>query len=126
MKNKGLVLGVMLIIGLFVLSPVSAAKVIDSGHKTIYSEKYDAYADYSWKTYKTSKYYITVYLTAKYETGLINKVKIIIKNVKPHKIKFTYYMTTDGKKSTKVLKYKSYGHTALWWYNQMKYDLHNP
>lgn len=46
MKNKGLMLGVLLIIAIFLMSPVSAAKVIDSSAKIVYSEKYDCL----WKT----------------------------------------------------------------------------
>lgn len=125
MKNKGLILGVLLIIGIFLMGPISAAKVIDKGHKTVYSSKYDCEGYYSWETHKISKYHVNVYMNVYYENGKIHKLKMVLQNVKPHKIKITNYVNVNGKKTKSIKKYKSYGYTALQFYNIIKYDLHN-
>lgn len=130
MRNKILFLGALLIIGIFVMGPVSATKLIDKGSNTVYSPKYDAYGDATWKAYEKNKYYVTVYTYAYYPTvSQTYKSKIIIKNVKHSrysKLKFTSYINHNGKTTKSVKYYKSYGYTALKFYNSvLKYEFRN-
>lgn len=126
MKSKGLIIGVLLIIGIFLMSPVSATKIIDKGHTTFYSEKNNCYAYYSWETHKISKQYIVLYVNAYYQNGRTHKVKMVLQNIKPKKIKMTTYTNVNGKKTKKVQRFKSYGYSALWFYSLIRYDIHNP
>jgi flagellar biosynthesis protein FliP len=128
MKNKGIILGVMLIIGLFLMGPVSASKLIDHGHKTVYDKDFDSSGTYTWKTYKISKYYIKIYQTENLKNGVKLKIITTITNIKPHKIKMTIVATMNGiKLGNKTLKFKSHGYNALKFYNvAWKSEVRNP
>jgi hypothetical protein len=128
MKNKGIILGVMLIIGLFLMGPVSASKLIDHGHKTFYSKDLNSTGIYTWKTYQISKYYIKIYQYETFKNGFKGKIITTIKNVKPHKIKITLFGTANGKTVLNTsYKFKSHGYSALKFYNTgYKYELRNP
>ena len=66
MKNKGLFVGVMLIIGIFLMAPVSAVSIIEQGTKNIkhtYSSDYFTVSQIKWTGYKYSDNYVKLGVT---------------------------------------------------------------
>jgi hypothetical protein len=120
MKNKGIILGVMLIIGLFLMGPVSATKLIDHGQKTVYSKDFNSTGIYTWKVYKINKYYIKIYQTENFKNGVKLKIITTITNVKHNKIKITFSGAAHGS-----YKVNSHGYTALKFY-KLKSKVKNP
>lgn len=60
MKNQVMLLGALLLIGVFLISPISAATQIDKGGYSIYSEEFgDGY--FKWQTFKYNNNYVKVF-----------------------------------------------------------------
>lgn len=127
MKNKGLMLGVLLIIGIFLMSPVSAAKVIDNSAKIFYSEKYDCNVKFTWTTYMYNKNHVRTYMNA-YYPDLGNKRYKGIMDItsKNSIIKVKSTITWNGKTSVSNDKFKLKGFNALRFYDWvLKYEIRN-
>ena len=100
MKQKILIVGILLIAGLILASPASAAKVVDKNTHTVYSYKYNCYGSMTYVTYKLSNKHYRTYTTVKYTNGKHGKVQFDITKVSSNKIKITGKVRADWGKST--------------------------
>lgn len=122
MKHNITIFCILLITGLFLLGPVSAASVIDHGSKTVVVHKDVLYHVYKWTTYKYNNYNVEMFLTnTTYLLGKpywTSKYTVTIKKVGVNKLKVTQSMTSaTGKTHNYNVYYKFKGANAVKFYN---------
>lgn len=124
MKRNLVILGIMLIAGLLLLGPASAAKVVDKKTQTVYSSDFGCCGSMSFTTYKINSNYIKIYITTKYTNGKFCKMTMDIKKVSSKKIKVTetYSSAWGSGKYTYTLKTKW---SVSKYYNVFRYVLIN-
>lgn len=121
MKRNITILMILLIAGLLLLGPVSAASVIDKGNKNVTVYKDVLYHTYNWKTYKYSNYNVKMVLTnSTYFLGTLystSKYTATIKKIGSNKLKVTQSMTSvTGKTYNYKVYYKFKGANAVKFY----------
>ncbi|MGB9978127.1 hypothetical protein [Methanobacterium sp.] len=95
MKQKILIVGILLIMGMFLASPVSAATLVDKNTHNVYSTKFNCYGSMTYTTYKISTYHYRTYIYVKYKNGKDGKVQIDLTKPSYNKIKMTVLQRTD-------------------------------
>ncbi|GAB4314070.1 MAG: hypothetical protein Kow0019_13640 [Methanobacteriaceae archaeon] len=105
--------------GLICLTPINAAKKIDSGSRKTYVEIFDQYAHITWSAYaiKNKQIYVKQDIKFKeYPFNLFNsKAKLYLKKVSRTKLRSTYIIYNQGKVQKQVT-YTKYRGTAKCYY----------
>jgi len=119
LNKKILLIGILLVVGLICLTPINAAKRIDSGSRKTYVELFDQYADVSWKAYELKNKQIYVKQSIKfrkYPFSLFNsKGKLYLKKIKRNRLRSTYIIYSQGKVE-KIVTYSKYWGSAKGYY----------
>lgn len=112
MRRNTTIFIILLIGGLFLLGPVSAASVIDKGSKNVTVQKDVFYHTYKWTTYKYSNYHTKTVLTnTPYILGTpywAIKNVIDIKKVSTNKLVVAETITSASGKTTTYKHYFKY------------------
>jgi len=124
LKNKKIMILSILTLVVFMaatinIAPVNAAKskVIGQGQKVIWSDKYDCYGKFSWKTYKKGNKFVKVFMHVNYP-NVKKRIRTIstIKNIKNSRIQVNFIVNTNGKISRDSSKFRLKGYSALKFY----------
>ena len=95
MKQKILIVGILLIAGLILASPASAATLVDKNTHTIYSSKFNSYGTMTYNTYKISTTHYRTYIYVKYRNGKDGKLQMDLTKPSYSKIKIVTVQRTD-------------------------------
>jgi len=125
MKRNLVILGVLLIAGLLLVGPASAAKVIDKHTQTVYSSKFDCYGTMSFTTYKINSKYIKVMLNIRYKNGKSGKMTIDIKKISSKKIKVIETYRTAWGNGKEIYIDKTRWSVSKYYNMVFKYGLRN-
>lgn len=95
MKNKLIMVGVLLVMGIFLASPISAATQIDKGGYAIYDDEFgDGY--FTWHTFKYNNNYVKVFAHEIYpDADVKGSIVIILNKYSSTKLKLSMGAHTD-------------------------------
>jgi hypothetical protein len=111
MKMNIKIIGVMLIIGLICIGPVSAIKIVDKNTHTTYSTKYDCNGVLSYTTYKFNNY--------KFKT----KAKIRWSNGKKGTMVLDLVKLTRTKLRVRMRSWADWGNTKQTFYPKTRWSV---
>ena len=109
MNQKIVIFGILLITGLLLAGPASAATLVDKNTHTVYSTKYKCYGTMTYKTYKISTTHYRIYTSTKFKNGKVGTAQIDLTKISSNKIKVYGIQNTNGVKST----YTKYVYTSM-------------
>ena len=95
MKQKILIIGILIITGLILATPASAATLVDKNTHTVYSTKFHCYGSMTYVTYKISTTHYRIYTYVKYKNGKDGKLQMDLTKPSHNKIKMTTLQRTD-------------------------------
>ena len=120
MKQKLLILGIVLIIGMFLIGSVSATSVVGKGSKTVH-EKYGVKNVYKWTAYKYSSSHVKQIITCKsYLNGHYMGTSTYTTTItKPSKYKVKVVDSSHYSNTGSTYKY-----TLYWYYKGSAYSFY--
>lgn len=123
MKQKILIVGILLIAGLILASPASAATLVDKNTHNVYSAKFHCYGSMTYTTYKISASHYRTYVYVKYKNGKDGKLQIDLTKPSSNKIKMTVLQRTDWGNSYNTKYFYTSWSVYKFYFSYFKYAL---
>jgi hypothetical protein len=123
MKQKILIFGILLIAGLLLAGPASAATLVDKNTHTVYSTKFHCYGTMTYNTYKISTTHYRTYIYIKYKNGKIGNAQMDITKISSNKIKVAGVQNTGGVKSYYTKYFYTSWSVYKFYFSEFKYVL---